>query len=61
MSTKQDLEEIRHRAQRECNNIRTSMLSRGCSEEEIESKCREIVECANKRVSGLIERTRIKN
>lgn len=53
MSTKQDQEEIRLRAKRTCANIRTSMRGRECSEEEIEERCREIMESAEERASQL--------
>jgi exonuclease VII small subunit len=61
MSTKQDLEEIRQRAQRECFNLRTSMESRDCSEEEIEERCQEILKRAEERVAHLVEQTRMKD
>lgn len=60
MSTKQDLEEIQHRAQRECVNLRTSMEGRGCPEEEIQAKCQDILRRAQERVEGIREKTRIR-
>jgi len=60
MSTKQDLEEIKLRAKRECANFRTSMKERGCTEGEIEKRCREITQRAEERVVEITERTRIK-
>lgn len=60
MSTKQDLEEIKLRAKRECANLRTSMKERGCPENEIEKRCREITQRAEGRVAEMSERTRIK-
>ena len=61
MSTKQELEEIKQRAQRECSNLRISMEARGCPEEEIQERCKGILLRAEERAAGLMERTRIKN
>jgi hypothetical protein len=53
MSTKQDQEEIRLRAKRECTNLRTAMAGRGCTEGEIEKRCQEIMERAENRANQL--------
>lgn len=56
MSIKQDAEEIKLRARRECTNVRVSMKERDCLDSEIEKKCREITEAANQRAAKLLKK-----
>jgi len=54
MSTKQDLENIKLRAQRACANLRVSMEGRGCPEEEVQKRCREVLDKAESRVQQIL-------